>query len=340
MKPRFVREPTDEEHQTLRRMKRGEVGRVSTRAHLILLSARGYEVPAITDIHSVTDETVYKWLDRFEEEGPDGLYDREREGRPPKLDEEAEEELRCVLAGPPTEKGYEATRWTTPTLAEHLDRWLGIDVHPETVRGALGRLGFSWKRPRRRLPKAPCYEERMAEVERAIDEAGPQTSVLFEDETELRRFPPLRSAWMPRGEQRSVKVPEQNGKFTLYGTLDIGTGEVVTEAHPKGRSDYTKSFLSTLLGRVKGEILLIWDRASWHTSNTVEEWIADHDRLEVVFLPKRAPEDNPVEDLWRQLKNVIAANLERGLNVLKDACREFFEALSPQQALYTAGIAS
>ena len=116
---------------------------------------------------------VYKWIGRFDEESPSGLYDREREGRPPKVDEEAGEELRCVLAGPPTEKGYEMTRWTTPTLAEHLRRETGTDVHPETVRDALGRLGFSWKCPRRQLPQDPDYEERMAEVERAIEEAGP-----------------------------------------------------------------------------------------------------------------------------------------------------------------------
>jgi transposase len=193
MKPRFVRDPTDEEHQALRQMKRQDVGRVATRAHLVLLSSRGYRVPAITDIHRVTDETVYKWLDRFDAEGPGGLRDRKREGRPPEIGEEAEEELRCVLAGPPTEKGYEMTRWTTPTLAEHLRRETGTDVHPETVRGALGRLGFSWKRPRRELPPDPDYEAHMAEVECAIEEAGPEVSVLFEDETELRRFPPPQS---------------------------------------------------------------------------------------------------------------------------------------------------
>ncbi|WP_141491740.1 helix-turn-helix domain-containing protein [Longimonas halophila] len=43
-------------------------------------------------------------------------------GRPPKIDEEAEEELKRVLKAPPTEEGYEATRWTTPKLAERLPK--------------------------------------------------------------------------------------------------------------------------------------------------------------------------------------------------------------------------
>lgn len=339
MSHRTVREPTDEERAELKRMKRQEVGRVAMRAHLILLSSRGHSAPEIADLHDVTHPMVYKWMDRFDEEGLSGLYDREREGRPLKIDKEAEEELRRVLEnGSPTEEGYDMTRWTVPTLTTHLENKLGVDVHPETVRDALHRLEYSWKRPRRSLPEDPHYEERMVEIERAIAEADSQTSIVFEDETELRRFPPLRSAWMPVGEQRSVEVPKQNGKFTLYGALDIQTGETITESYEKGRSDYTKSFLEELLGQISGEILLVWDRASWHTSNKVEEWMGEHERLSVFLLPKRAPEDNPVEDLWRALKDGIAANLERGLDVLKAACRRFFDDLSPRQALRTAGI--
>jgi len=92
MNPRFVRSPTDEEHRTLKQMKQQDVGRVAMRAHMILPSERGYTVPQITDLHDVRDDTVCKWFDRFDEEGPTGLYDRECTGRPPKIDTEAEEE--------------------------------------------------------------------------------------------------------------------------------------------------------------------------------------------------------------------------------------------------------
>jgi len=216
---------------------------------------------------------VYKWIGRFDEEGPSGLYDREREGRPPKTrGEEAQEELERVLEAPPTEEGYDVARWTAPRLAEHLEEKLGTDVHPETVREALTeRMEHSWKRPRRKLPPPPESEfaERIGRIDRVVANAGPQTTVLFEDETEFKRFPPLRRAWMPTGKQRPVAVPEQNGKFALYGALDVLTGEVVAEPHPKGRSDHTKAFLRSLLGQIEGRILLVWDNASWHTSKKV-----------------------------------------------------------------------
>ena len=83
---RFVRKPTDKEKIELERMTRQEVGRVAMRAHMILLSARGYTVPQIEEIHNTSNVTVYKWFDRFDEQGPQGLYDEPRFGRPPKAD--------------------------------------------------------------------------------------------------------------------------------------------------------------------------------------------------------------------------------------------------------------
>ena len=53
---------------------------------------------------------------------------------------------------------------------------------------------------------------------------------------------------------------------------------------------------------------------------------------------KRAPEANPMEDLWRELKEQVAASLERSLDALRESCRRYFQNLSPQQALRTAGI--
>lgn len=336
---RTVRPPEQKERQKLERMTREEIGRVALRAQMILLSARAFTAQEIAEIQGTSDVTVYKWISRFDESGPDGLYDREREGRPPKLDSEAEMEIERVIEEPPTEEGYNATRWTAPRLARHLEKELGVEVHPETVRRALRRLQFSWKRPRRELPLDPDYDEHARALVEAITTAGPETTILFEDETDFKRFPPLRRMWMPVGEQWSVDVPESNDKFCLYGALDIVTGQTITEAYPKGKSEYTKAFLEQMLAEVEGAILLVWDRARWHTSKAVEEMLCLHERIETVLLPKRSPEDNPVEDLWRQLKNTVAANLERGLDALKEACRRFFDELAPQQALKMAGLA-
>jgi transposase len=340
MSHRTVREPTDEELEELKRMKRQEVGRVAVRAHIVLLSNRGYSASQIAKIHDVTGPMVYKWLDRFDEEGPSGLYDRERDGRPPKITEEVEKEIERLLEENPTEEGENATRWTTDRIAEHLDQELGADVHPETVRDALDRLEYSWTRPRRELPPTDpeAYRRRLSAIVEAVAEADEDTSVLVEDETILKRFPPLRRMWQPVGEQRAVWVPEENDDFTLYGTLDLTSGQTYVEAFEKGRSDYTIEYLESLLEETVGKVLLIWDQATWHTSGQVTEWLDGTDRIETYLLPVRSPEANPMEDLWRELKEQVAACLERSLDALLESCREYFEALSPEQSLRTAGL--
>jgi len=86
-------------------MMSGAVGRVALRAQMVSLSARGFSAPEIAQIHDCAEATVYKWIGRFDKEGPSGLYDREREGRSPKIDGEAEEELKRLLKTMPPEEG-------------------------------------------------------------------------------------------------------------------------------------------------------------------------------------------------------------------------------------------
>ena len=323
-------------------MKRQEVGRVAMRAHMVLLSDRGHSAFDIAELHDVTHPTVYKWMDRFDEEGPSGLYDRDRDGRPRKIGEQAEAEIQRLMESNPTEEGQNATRWTAPRIAEHLKRKVGVDVHEDTVRDALKRMEYSWTRPRRTLRPAPNFAERMREIDDMVATAAPDTTILFEDETTLKRFPPLRRQWQPVGEQLAVGVPEANESFSLYGALDITYdvtgGTTITRAFEKGRSDYTIQFLEEIKVRTTGQVLLFWDQATWHTSQQVTEWLDAHARIQPVLFPKRSPEVNPMEDLWRELKEQIAACLERCLGALLASCRWYFEALSPKQALCTAGI--
>jgi transposase len=339
---RFIRTPTQQEHDELQRMTQQEVGRVAERARMILLSGRGFTVQEIINVFEVVDETLYKWFDRFDEEGPEGLYDRDRSGRPPEIDEEAQRELERLLERSPVDEGYSFTTWTRPLLRSPLSEHMGIDVSDDTVRRTLHRLAFVWRRPRWKIDyEDPRYEERMQAIDAALVEA--QTSsmtVLFEDETDCRRLPPLRQMWMRRGEQACVKVPASNDKFSLYGVVDPLSGETFTAPYPKGKSQYTEAFLEAVLSRFEGQVLLVWDQASWHTSEMIENVVAGYERLEVLLLPKRAPQENPMEDLWRHLKRLVAANLERDLAVLKEACRAFFERLSNRDALRMAGLAA
>ena len=76
-------------------MTRQAIGRVSQRAQMILLSAHHRTVPEIARLFDVSRATVRFWIRQFEAEGPAGLYDEPRSGRPRKVTPQGE----ALLAG-------------------------------------------------------------------------------------------------------------------------------------------------------------------------------------------------------------------------------------------------
>ncbi|HXF63253.1 MAG TPA: helix-turn-helix domain-containing protein, partial [Caldilineaceae bacterium] len=62
----YVRPLNQGEEIELRRMTRREIGRVSQRAQMILLSAQRRTVPEIASIFGVSRTTVRYWIEQFE----------------------------------------------------------------------------------------------------------------------------------------------------------------------------------------------------------------------------------------------------------------------------------
>ncbi len=71
-------------------------------------------------------------------------------------------------------------------------------------------------------------------------------------------------------------------------------------------SDDVVAFLEHLLREVPGCMVIIWDGAPIHRSHTIREFLANGAarRLHVERLPAYAPDLNPGEGLWQQLKGV------------------------------------
>jgi transposase len=337
---RQARQPNEQEYQELRRMTQQEIGRVALRSQIILLSTSGFSVPDIAEIQDTSDVTIYKWLDRFDEDGPDGLYDLPRSGRPPKVDEAVNEAIEETMSEPPTEQGYNFTFWTVPLLTEHLQQITDKQFCTETIRNALHGLGFRWRRPRwavdREDPEAATI---MKAICQAVLSATEETLIFIEDETILKLLPPLRQMWMRRGQQVRVPTPAHNDDVCLYGVLELNSGDSFYAFHDKGRSDYTICYLEQLQKQYPEKpILLLWDQARYHTSQAVENWLAQQSQITVMLLPKYAAELNPIEAIWRQLKKQVAANLTRSLEAIKQAVERFFQEHQPIDLLRMAGL--
>ena len=128
------------------------------------------------------------------------------------------------------------------------------------------------------------------------------------DETTLREFPPLRAGWSKRGAQAAVTISGRNARRAVHGALNVATGQLVRVVRARSRTEDVAALVEAL-GAVRPGVpkLLVWDNAPPHQPRRVRE-AALLAGIEPVFLPFRAPELMPLEDLWRGAKAVVAAN--------------------------------
>jgi hypothetical protein len=134
-------------------------------------------------------------------------------------------------------------------------------------------------------------------------------SVWFGDETTLREFPPLRAAWAPRGAQQVVVISGRNARRVLHGALNIRTGQLVGVIRARNRGTDCAGLVEALAAYCPAGVphLLIWDNAPPHHTHAARDAAAAAG-MAIGWLPFRSPELNPCEDVWREMKRVVAAN--------------------------------
>jgi transposase len=114
-----------------------------TRVNIVLLAAeKGLIAAEIAEIVRADEQTVRRWLKRYQARGLDGLYDSPRPGGPRKVTAAYLSELIEVVHQLPTNFQLPFTSWTHDRLADFMAQKTGITVNPETVRLHLRAAGI------------------------------------------------------------------------------------------------------------------------------------------------------------------------------------------------------
>jgi transposase len=330
---------TDEQRQALERVRRRAVGRVSQRAHMVLLNARGYTVEQVAEIFGVGEDVVRKWLHRYERAGPLGLDDRPRPGRPPK-DRLARQIVDTQASNPPCNNGLVQGCWTVGLLAAFLATRFRLDLAPASVRRYLHQAGWRWARPRlapaTHAPRGQRKEDPAAPLKLALiaQAVAAAATLLYLDECDLHLLPVIRSCWM-KGPRLRVPTPGQNAKRALFGALDARTGRLHHLVRPRKRAAQFVEFLEALAAAYPvGEVVLVLDNVITHDAKLVRAWRArpEHARFRFLWLPKySAHEHNPIERVWGLMKDAVAANrLHGSIELLVEEADRFFASTTFQ----------
>ncbi|MBX7223951.1 MAG: IS630 family transposase [Blastocatellia bacterium] len=128
--------------------------------------------------------------------------------------------------------------------------------------------------------------------------------LLFGDEASFPQWGTLSYTWARRGQQPTVPTSGQRKGYKVFGLIDYFTGRLFYQGTQERLTSATsQAFLEQVLHQTDRPIILVQDGAKYHTSKAMQQFFATQaDRLTVHQLPSYSPDFNPIEKLWKKIK--------------------------------------
>ena len=143
--------------------------------------------------------------------------------------------------------------------------------------------------------------------------------VWFQDEARIGQQNTITRIWAKTGTRPRVVRQRQFSSAYLFGASCAATGQSAAIVMPKSDTAAMQAHLSCISTAVQAgrHGVIVMDRAAWHTT----QQLPDFKNLTLVFLPPAAPELNPIEQVWRQLREDSLANrCFKDFDDIVDAC--------------------
>lgn len=308
---------SDKQREELRtRARSARTWKEFCRARAIALRAADWPVAQIAEAFDVTPQTVYGWIGRFQQHGPDGLQEASRSGRPRLFGDGVRRQIRETVRKRPTQFGLAFTVWTVLTLAAQIFRWTRQRISPSHLRRVLRDEGFVWRRPKlslRRRQNRKLYkavQRRLERLEKDVLQGGSNFVLVYQDEAEFHLNPGLTGMWMPKGEQTEIPSAGQNRKAAAFAAIDWATGRMVW--HLAGRKNQTEflQFLQKLRAAFpRKRLVVVLDNVAYHKTKAVHQFVTDAGgQIELLWLPPYSPNLNRIERVWKHLKKTYVYN--------------------------------
>jgi transposase len=140
---------------------------IGIRLYAVYQVSIGQSTRKLESLYNTSFKQICNWVHRFEESGLEGLKDKPKSGRKPRLTDEHLKELSNVLQNNrPDEFGYNTATWNGPILKEYIQKYYQITYKKAQVYNLLKQLGFTYQKGRAQYPEAD--EQKRIEFKRTL----------------------------------------------------------------------------------------------------------------------------------------------------------------------------
>jgi transposase len=264
------------------------------RIRIVLLAADGVSGVETARRVGISVPQVSRVRKRFENGGVEGLAERPRPGRGNSVPEKLVRKIVAMVMTPPP-AGY--SHWSCGQLAGQVG--LGKTVVHKILRAndLKPHLSATFK-----VSKDPRFDEKAADVVGLyLNPPRKAVVVSLDEKTQVQALDrtqpmlPLRQGQV----ERHTHDYRRNGVVDLYAALEIATGRVVgkcTESHTG--ADFLGFMKKVERTFPRGELHVILDNSSTHSTPDVENWLVANKRVTFHFTPTSASWLNQVEGFF------------------------------------------
>lgn len=297
---------------------------------------------SITDVaaaYRVDRKTVSRWVVKFRRGGQNGLHRKAGSGRPRKLAELTEEELRQIVLPGAMAQGFETDLWTVSRLRRVIHDTFRIQLSKNTIWRRLRDAGLTYQKPAREYyeideaTRKKWLRYEVPKIRRAVQKH--RGILYFQDESNISLTAFLGKTWAPCGQTPRAKVTGKRAGIAATSAISRHGQLLFRLLEKRIASLEVIEFLDQMLRHHRHRhLVVVMDQAPPHTSKKTRAWIESQPRLHVFHLPKYSPDWNPDEKVWNHLKHQeLASHQAKSKSELKQLARRKLQSMARRPQL-------
>lgn len=312
----------DEERFQLRSQHKKERDkRICDRIKAVLLYDKGWSFQQIAEALLLSDEAVRNHIDEYK---ASKKLRPESGGSQEKLSNEQSKELETHL--------QEYVYLYVKDIIAYIKMTFNIEYTVPGMRNWLQRHGFSYKKPAIVPGKANEEQQKawIAEYEKLRTTLQVNETICFIDGVHPTHNVQPAYGWIKKGIRKEIPTNSGRSRLNLSGAIDMVSHKVIIQADKTLNAASTISFFQRIEIAYpdKSKVHIFCDNAKYYKNHLVQEYLKTS-KIELHFLPSYSPNLNPIERLWKWMKERVIYNCYYPeFEEFKSAIFGFFSLLS------------
>lgn len=288
-----------------------------TRLCVILARSEGISAELIAQTHRISVSSVYQYITDYEKENK--TQHDTRGGSVSKLNEEQTKEL--------IEHLETVTYLSAKEICNHVKKRYGVEYTTSGMTYWLKENGFVYKEPlavpgKLDVEKQEAFIKKYEELKTNLPE---DEKIYFIDAVHPAHQSQATCGWIKKGEVKTLPTTNKQKRVHFIGALAVDGMEIVAQEYTTVNGQNMVEFLKDLERCCSApKIHIISDNGRANKNKLVQEYLKES-KIEIHYLPPYSPNLNPIERLWKVMRELKTYNRCYGsFAEFTEAIRNFF----------------